>query len=683
MVGFAAWCVQLVVEVSDLRGRLSVRAGWTRALQDTQARVERAVVVGDVESLLVSSVAFAPTAESIVGAFDTTPAIRRLTAQLQQRLRELEASFETNEGRRGAATNAFSAAHALLNAVRRDNAELSRALGASFFAYNWLVAAALLLGSATLALSWIARRRGASLRSTAAALAAEVAERTRAEAAARESYRLETALFEHTPMSIGIFSPDGGLRRANAALQAMFDRFEGPETNGFDLRRDAWALASGAAGVFERAAAGAATGPVDIVIEGPRLDEAAEGGVILSAMCFPLRDDAGEVSEVVACLQDVGEQRRLALRLASLGRLTASVAHEINNPLFYATGALSFLRESLAAHWHRLPEPMAEEWRDALDDAGDGLARVSTIARDLQQLARPTRGRRRRVDVRRAVELALEVAANTVERTARIVRSFEPAPDVLADEGRLGQVFLNLLVNAGQACAEASARNHVVEVATGTDAAGWAIVEVRDTGVGMAPDVVPRLFDPFYTTKSGEDGMGLGLALSRDIVRGYGGHIEVESVIGAGSRFRVRLPAVPRVHVDRASIERGPPPDRRLRVLSLDDDPAVGVAIKRILGGRHDVVTVTTVAAARARIEADLPYDCVICDLHLGRDTGIAFYEWLAARDTALAERVVFLTAGPASNEAADFVAQHADRCLFKPIDANALAGWLVDRGVT
>ena len=148
-----------------------------------------------------------------------------------------------------------------------------------------------------------------------------------------------------------------------------------------------------------------------------------------------------------------------------------------------------------------------------------------------------------RVDVHRVFETSISMAWNEIRHRARLVRDYGEPLTVEANEGRLGQVLLNLLVNAAQAIPEGSVERQEIRVVTRTSPSGQAVVEVHDTGPGIAPDARRRIFEPFYTTKAPGRGTGLGLTICHDIVTTLAGSIEVESSEGGGSLFRVLLPS--------------------------------------------------------------------------------------------------------------------------------------------
>jgi len=167
------------------------------------------------------------------------------------------------------------------------------------------------------------------------------------------------------------------------------------------------------------------------------------------------------------------------------------------------------------------------------------------------------------------LEVAVDLTASEMRHRARLVTDYGATPLVDADESRLGQVFVNLLVNAAQAFPTGRSDTNQIRVVTTTDADGRAVVEVHDTGAGIPAPVMPRIFDPFFTTKAEDKGVGLGLAVVYGIVQAHGGDIEVESAPGSGTRFRITLPLAPPTSPDPAAdgallrSSAAPPTERR------------------------------------------------------------------------------------------------------------------------
>jgi signal transduction histidine kinase len=264
-------------------------------------------------------------------------------------------------------------------------------------------------------------------------------------------------------------------------------------------------------------------------------------------------------------------------KLASLGQLAAGVAHEINNPIAYVTnnlavlrrdvpGALAVLdkyragRESLARLEPELAAEAARMEEDIdlpyiqnslprlFEKSMEGLQRVRDIVKNLRDFARLDEASFQEADLNAALQATAEIIRHEVKKKSLALRlHLGPLPPVLCQPGKINQVFLNVLMNAVQACAPGGA----IEVRTRFSEEGRApheplvAVEFEDNGSGIAPEVLPRIFEPFFTTKPVGQGTGLGLSVSYGIVRDHGGAIEVESVPGRGTLFRVRLPLRP------------------------------------------------------------------------------------------------------------------------------------------
>ncbi len=266
------------------------------------------------------------------------------------------------------------------------------------------------------------------------------------------------------------------------------------------------------------------------------------------------RDPRGAATRIVGTWADVTERKKmverlqLSERLASVGTLAAGVAHEINNPLAYVLANVAFAMETIDGATGPGAGPAdgalakaMPECRKALAEAQDGAGRVRDIVRDLKVFSRADPERRVPVDVNGAVAGALRIVGDELRHRARLVRDLRDVPPVLADESRLAQVFVNLLVNAAHAIPEGRPDENEIRIATRAGERGSVIVEVADTGRGIPPEQRPRIFDPFFTTRPIGVGTGLGLAVCHGIVTALGGDIEVDSEVGKGSRFRVVL----------------------------------------------------------------------------------------------------------------------------------------------
>jgi PAS domain S-box-containing protein len=354
-------------------------------------------------------------------------------------------------------------------------------------------------------------------------------------------------------------------------------------------------------------------------------------------------------------------------RMVSVGTLAAGVAHEINNPLAYILANVSFALERIEGRSD------LGEIAECLAEAREGAERVRDIVRDLKTVSRQDDGERLPIDVRKIVQSAVRMARGEMRQRAQVVLQLDEVPAVYANESRLAQVVLNLLVNAAQAIPEGDAERNVIRVSTRAEE-GRVLLSVSDTGTGIAPDVLPRIFEPFFTTKPLGVGTGLGLAICHGIVRALGGEIDVKSAPLQGSTFTVSLPALPPEVDSQSRISLLPPPSvARYRVLVVDDEPAIARALQRIVGQRHTVDVAVGGLAALDALDADAVRDVVFCDLMMPDMTGMDLHERIASRWPHLTERVVFMTAGAFTPRARDFLDRVPNARIAKPFRARAV----------
>jgi PAS domain S-box-containing protein len=384
----------------------------------------------------------------------------------------------------------------------------------------------------------------------------------------------------------------------------------------------------------------------------------------------------------VTAKRDLSRQLEFTERLALLGTLAAGVGHEINNPLAFVTANLHFacdrvdkLREAGGA-----PQGL-DELGHALAEARVGAERIGQIVARLRLFARPD-APSGPVDVAALLGWAINVTEHVWRPRARMVRSIATLSPVEGDEGRLGQVFVNLLTNAAQAIPPGSPDAHEIRVEAKATEGGGVDVVIADTGVGIAPDMLERIFEPFFTTKPAGQGTGLGLSIVNGIVRDLGGELTLVSEPGRGSEFRVRLPP--------ASKPPSPPPTAapppavtaakpRGRVLVIDDEPLVVQAITRVLSTSHDVTAVQSGRAAVEVLVGGATFDVVLCDLMMPGMGGAEVYEWIASERADLLPRFVFLTGGATDPKSADLLASMPNATVEKPFSPTSLRALVAD----
>jgi len=366
-------------------------------------------------------------------------------------------------------------------------------------------------------------------------------------------------------------------------------------------------------------------------------------------------------------------------RMASLGRLAAGVAHEINNPLAYMLGSVELLERALAELAALHPEAgkasrIVSDAQAVVANARDGVERIRGIVKDLSAFSRAVPEARHAVDVEALLDSTLSLAWNELRHRVRVIKSFVGVPDAVGDEGRLAQVFLNLILNASRAIAEDRQGFLKISTESGDDR---VVVHVEDDGVGIRPEDLPYVFEPFGGPLAAKP--SLGLAMCRNVVTALGGTITVTSKPDAGSRFTVTLRAA---HALQASAvgNRARSRDRvtnRARILIIDDEPLLGQTLRFAFQEKHDVEVVASGREALERLTRDTNFDLVLCDLMMPDVSGEHVYRAVSERTPLLLPRFVFMTGGAFTERAQEFLAHFAGRQLEKPFNIDEVEALL------
>jgi PAS domain S-box-containing protein len=409
------------------------------------------------------------------------------------------------------------------------------------------------------------------------------------------------------------------------------------------------------------------------------------GGTVFDVWLTPVRDARGEITEVVGVQTDVTEQRKLQARLIqddrvrAMGTLAASLAHEINNPLAYILGNLERVDRELQDVTRAVAgEPQHASTLDRISKAQDLLAQIRTgaervrqVTGDLRTFVRPDDQTVTAVDLASVVRAVLDLVRKEIEPRAQLEVIVGVTPPVEANEARLLQVLLNLLVNAWQALPDPDPTRHRITLRTWTEE-GRVCIEVSDTGPGIPPEDAERIFEPFYSTKDVGAGTGLGLFVCRNIVTDFGGDIGVRPRPGGGTVFRVRLPASRQpLRSEPTPLPRAMPPlavGARHRVVVVDDDHAVAQMLAASLEDEFDVRVVHDSTQA-IELLAHADFDLAYCDLMMQGLTGVDIYDQLKVRAPQTLEKLVFMTGGAFTRRTAEFTKRFPDQVIYKPFD--------------
>ncbi|MFN3201663.1 MAG: ATP-binding protein [Bradymonadia bacterium] len=412
--------------------------------------------------------------------------------------------------------------------------------------------------------------------------------------------------------------------------------------------------------------------------------------VMVEMLQFPVRYEGEDA--VVLLARDVTERQQLLARAVQMdrtlavGALASGVSHEINNPLAFVSANLEFAMHELdwLTQWFEAQGMMPgltdtgirsrlDEMRDALAEAREGADRVRGVVSDLRLLARGPDGLPRAISPARIMDSAIQLTRNEFKHRARVERDYQPTAPVVVDEGRLSQVFLNLLLNAAHAIPEGDFEQNRV-VARVRQGDGWVVIEVFDSGIGVPEDIADRIFEPFFTTKPMGQGTGMGLSLSKDIIESMGGHLSFSAQAEGGTCFRVALPSG-LIGGEPTPLPSQPTPIAvpRGRVLIVDDEPLVGRSLRRMLSDEHDVEALTNARAALDLLASGAKFDVILCDVMMPDMSGAAFHEALQAQWPEMTRRLIFITGEAFTPDARAFVEQSHTVCLDKPVSPRLL----------
>lgn len=351
---------------------------------------------------------------------------------------------------------------------------------------------------------------------------------------------------------------------------------------------------------------------------------------------------------VLSC-RDLTERRRLESRIAhadklsSLGVLVAGIAHEINNPLTAIQSSLDVLFDEL----EKTPTMSAANrsaWSELTETARGGVRNVARIVRDLRSFSQVREFRQEAFQINEVAYQTLRMIEHRMLGRAQLAHDLGRLPMIIGDRERLSQVLLNLLFNAQAAMPERPPDQNRIRLRTfGTDEE--ILIEVSDNGIGIPEGNRSRLFNPFFTTRREVGGTGLGLAVSNSIIQQMGGWIEVDSVVGEGSRFIIHLPRpAKRAHTPPPQ----PLPEDQLpslqQILLVDNEPLLQASLSRLLEYYGTVTVADSGNAAIDLLSDDMSVDFILSDILMSNGDGITLLHWIKTHRPALLTRLVFMT---------------------------------------
>lgn len=483
-----------------------------------------------------------------------------------------------------------------------------------------------------------------------------IIEREESQDALEESEERYRSLIERAYYGIYRSTTDGRFLEVNAALVSMLGYSSARELLAIDIGKELYADSE------------TRTQLVGPVLRGESLPDWFEtrwlrkdgSSLVVRVTAKPRYRRDGTVEYFEGIVEDVTtrerqeELLRRSERMASLGTTLAGVAHELNNPL---TAVIGFAQIMLRSE--HTPDD-----RVALETIHREAVRAARIVKDLLTFTRRQEGAKEdRIDLNAIAEYIMSTRRYALETsgvrcTMRLTRGIPP---VVGDPSQLEQVLLNLLVNAEQALAgvldaapaagQDSSRRGEITIATWA-ADGDVAISIADTGCGIPADALPRIWDPFWTTKSEGEGTGLGLAVVHGIVNALGGTIEVDSEVGRGTTFTVSFPAATDLQPASAPATRSAANQaaRPLDVLVIDDESSIRNFLSQYLASRGHAVLVAESGSQALSIAKQGDFDVVVCDLRMPGMDGLETMRALRQLPNGDASRLILSTGATVGN---------------------------------
>ena len=389
-----------------------------------------------------------------------------------------------------------------------------------------------------------------------------------------------------------------------------------------------------------------------------------------------LTDDALRV----ICVRDITERKKVEARLlhadrmSIVGTLSAGVAHEVNNPLTHLVLGLEMVSEQLEASSASGISEFANDLQSQLDPLIRSASRISDIVKDLRAFSHSGDEKTEPLDLVKTIESTLPMINGELRQKGQLELQLESVPLITANEGRITQIMLNLMINALHAMSSDKRDTNILKVATGRDSRGWAFVSVSDTGVGISKDLQKRIFEPFFTTKPVGAGTGLGLSICYNLIQRFGGEIEVMSELGHGATFRVYFPPTTAPELISSEAPQESAEKSNKTILFVDDERAICDMVHSALSSQCTLLTASNgEAALRLLIENGQDIDLVICDLMMPIMNGMELFDRIQTLDPTLAQRFVFVTGGAMNPATQEFIDTVNRPVFYKPFSLKGL----------
>ncbi|MDX1900593.1 MAG: response regulator [Gammaproteobacteria bacterium] len=359
-------------------------------------------------------------------------------------------------------------------------------------------------------------------------------------------------------------------------------------------------------------------------------------------------------------------------KLVIIGTLATGVIHEISNPLSWVLNQLNVIENKIQLiHVDTSQSKIIRELNESVKSSIEGGEKILDIVKNLKGFSRYDLDELSSINIHEIIHSAVKMASFQFRHKVKIHTEFSnEIPNAILSSQKLHHVFLNLIVNAIQSFDETQSNENRVLIKTSLQDTRIC-VEVSDTGKGIAENVMPNIFNPFFTTKPPGVGTGLGLSISRDIVQSLKGEITVKSELNKGSVFSVYFP----LHVARCiSVDETTHALSDKKILVVDDEPGLLMLLKNILGENNKITTISNGKSILNFSKKHISqFDLIISDLHMSGINGRDLYHYLLRQDSNLANRIIFTTGGVHDSLMFEFLASIKNPCLDKPFTSSQL----------